>query len=201
MPYNPILIFWIIIAFTILLIGFLIKRHRKRYDLFTNKIKIINIHILTTLILILGLSSFQYWSMSQQGLQTLFINPYTAAKAANIAPKPSQITSAKEIESLTNEEKSDKIIIVFKFGCVDCQRLWLYAQKHPELLPSKNVLWVSNKESNKNISKLVAESTRYPAIHYWNTNESTLKKQVIQEPTKQQLIMLSELAKNKNNTK
>lgn len=192
---NPNFLFWIIVISTIIVILWTSVVFKRRHRTSKHELKR-DIHTLlmmtTTVLFITG---FHYWSMGQQGLQTIFVNPYKAVKAANLAPTVTQITSAEELNNLSDEQKEKTIVIIFKFGCPDCQRLWMYAQKHPELLPSKNILWVSNKESNKNISTLVAESTRYPSIHYWNKNDSTLEEQVIQEPTESQLNMLSKLAK------
>lgn len=192
---NPNFLFWIIVILTIIVILWASVVFKNRHTTSKDELKRDTHTILMMTITTLFITGFHYWSMGQQGLQTIFINPYTAVKAANLTPSVTQITSTETLNNLSDKQKEKSIVIVFKFGCPDCQRLWLYAQKHPELLPSENVLWVPTKESNKNISTLVAESTRYPAIHYWNKNGSTLDKQVIQEPTESQLNMLSKLAK------
>lgn len=192
---NPNFLFWIIVISTIIVILWASVVFKNRHTTSKDELKRDTHAILMIVISILFITGFHYWSMGQQGLQTIFINPYKAVKAANLAPSVTQITSAETLNNLSDKQKEKSIVIVFKFGCPDCQRLWLYAQKNQELLPSENVLWVPTKESNKNISTLVAESTRYPAIHYWNKNGSTLDKQVIQEPTESQLNMLSKLAK------
>ena len=192
---NPNFLFWIIVISTIIVILWASVVFKNRHTTSKDELKRDTHAILMIVISILFITGFHYWSMGQQGLQTIFINPYKAVKAANLAPSVTQITSAETLNNLSDKQKEKSIVIVFKFGCPDCQRLWLYAQKNQELLPSENVLWVPTKESNKNISTLVAESTRYPAIHYWNKNGSTLDKQVIQEPTERQLNMLSKLAK------
>lgn len=192
---NPNFLFWIIVISTIIVILWASVVFKNRHTTSKDELKRDTHAILMIVISILFITGFHYSSMGQQGLQTIFINPYKAVKAANLAPSVTQITSAETLNNLSDKQKEKSIVIVFKFGCPDCQRLWLYAQKNQELLPSENVLWVPTKESNKNISTLVAESTRYPAIHYWNKNGSTLDKQVIQEPTESQLNMLSKLAK------
>ena len=192
---NPNFLFWIIVISTIIVILWASVVFKNRHTTSKDELKRDTHAILMMTITTLFITGFHYWSMGQQGLQTIFINPYKAVKAANLAPSITQITSAEKLNDLSDKQKEKTIVIVFKFGCPDCQRLWLYAQKNQELLPSENVLWVPTKESNKNISTLVAESTRYPAIHYWNKNGSTLDKQVIQEPTERQLNMLSKLAK------
>ena len=192
---NPNFLFWIIVISTIIVILWASVVFKNRHTTSKDELKRDTHAILMMTITTLFITGFHYWSMGQQGLQTIFINPYKAVKAANLAPSVTQITSAETLNNLSDKQKEKSIVIVFKFGCPDCQRLWLYAQKNQELLPSENVLWVPTKESNKNISTLVAESTRYPAIHYWNKNGSTLDKQVIQEPTESQLNMLSKLAK------
>lgn len=192
---NPNFLFWIIVILTIIVILWASVVFKNRHTTSKDEPKRDTHAILMMTITTLFITGFHYWSMGQQGLQTIFINPYKAVKAANLAPSITQITSAEKLNDLSDKQKEKTIVIVFKFGCPDCQRLWLYAQKNQELLPSENVLWVPTKESNKNISTLVAESTRYPAIHYWNKNGSTLDKQVIQEPTESQLNMLSKLAK------
>ena len=196
---NPIFLFWVIVilivisTITIVLWASVVFTHRHTTS--KNEIKRDTNTIIMIVISILFITGFHYWSMDQQGLQTILINPYKAVKAANLAPSIRQITSAEKLNDLSDEQKEKTIVIVFKFGCPDSQRLWLYAQKNQELLPSENVLWVPTKESNKNISELVASSTRYPSIHYWNKNDSTLEEQVIEEPTESQLTMLSKLAK------
>ena len=192
---NPNFLFWIIVISTIIVILWASVVFKNRHTTSKDELKRDTHAILMMTITTLFITGFHYWSMGQQGLQTIFINPYKAVKAANLAPSVTQITSAETLNNLSDKQKEKSIVTVFKFGCPDCQRLWLYAQKNQELLPSENVLWVPTKESNKNISTLVAESTRYPAIHYWNKNGSTLDKQVIQEPTESQLNMLSKLAK------
>ena len=192
---NPNFLFWIIVISTIIVILWASVVFKNRHTTSKDELKRDTHAILMIVISILFITGFHYWSMGQQGLQTIFINPYKAVKAANLAPSVTQITSAETLNNLSDKQKEKSIVIVFKFGCPDCQRLWLYAQKNQELLPSENVLWVPTKESNKNISTLVAESTRYPAIHYWNKNDSTLEEQIIQEPTESQLNMLSKLAK------
>ena len=192
---NPNFLFWIIVISTITIILWASLVFKRRHTTSKDELKRDTHAILMMTITTLFITGFHYWSMGQQGLQTIFINPYKAVKAANLAPSVTQITSAETLNNLSDKQKEKSIVTVFKFGCPDCQRLWLYAQKNQELLPSENVLWVPTKESNKNISTLVAESTRYPAIHYWNKNGSTLDKQVIQEPTESQLNMLSKLAK------
>ena len=192
---NPNFLFWIIVILTIIVILWASVVFKNRHTTSKDELKRDTHTILMMTITTLFITGFHYWSMGQQGLQTIFINPYTAVKAANLTPSVTQITSTETLNNLSDKQKEKSIVIVFKFGCPDCQRLWLYAQKNQELLPSENVLWVPTKESNKNISTLVAESTRYPAIHYWNKNGSTLDKQVIQEPTESQLNMLSKLAK------
>lgn len=192
---NPNFLFWIIVISTIIVILWASVVFKNRHTTSKDELKRDTHAILMIVISILFITGFHYWSMGQQGLQTIFINPYKAVNAANLAPSVTQITSAETLNNLSDKQKEKSIVIVFKFGCPDCQRLWLYAQKNQELLPSENVLWVPTKESNKNISTLVAESTRYPSIHYWNKNDSALDKQVIQEPTESQLNMLSKLAK------
>ena len=192
---NPTILFWAIVISTITIILWASLVFKRRHTASKDELKRDTRTLLMMTTTVLFITGFHYWSMGQQGLQTIFINPYKAVKAANLAPSITQITSAEKLNDLSDKQKEKTIVIVFKFGCPDCQRLWLYAQKNQELLPSENVLWVPTKESNKNISTLVAESTRYPAIHYWNKNGSTLDKQVIQEPTESQLNMLSKLAK------
>ncbi len=192
---NPKFLFWIIVISTITIVLWASVVFTHRHTTSKDELKRDTHAILMMTITTLFITGFHYWSMGKQGLQTIFVNPYTAVKAANLAPSIRQITSAEKLNDLSDEQKEKTIVIVFKFGCPDCQRLWLYAQKNQELLPSENVLWVPTKESNKNISELVAASTRYPSIHYWNKNDSTLEEQVIEEPTESQLTMLSKLAK------
>ena len=108
-----------------------------------------NIKKLTALVLSLSIiTTIHYVGLSKQGLNSLFTNPYLAAKASKLAPNPNQITNAETLENLSDEEKLQTTVVVFKFGCPDCQKLWIKAQEQKELLPSKNVLWLSNKKSN-----------------------------------------------------
>ena len=192
---NPKFLFWIIVISTIIVILWASVVFKNRHATSKDELKRDTHAILMMTITTLFITGFHYWSMGQQGLQTIFVNPYTAVKAANLAPKPIEITSTKELNSLTDKQKEDTIVIVFKFGCIDCQRLWLYAQENKELLPSKNILWISNKDANKRESDLVASSTRYPSIHYWKRIDSKLVKKIIQEPTDMELEKLSTLAK------
>ena len=192
---NPKFLFWIIVISTIIVILWASVVFKNRHTTSKDELKRDTHAILMMTITTLFITGFHYWSMGQQGLQTIFVNPYTAVKAANLTPKPIEITSTKELNSLTDKQKEDTIVIVFKFGCIDCQRLWLYAQENKELLPSKNILWISNKDANKRESDLVASSTRYPSIHYWKKIDSKLVKKIIQEPTDMELEKLSTLAK------
>lgn len=192
---NPIFLFWVIVISTITIVLWASVVFTHRHTTSKNEIKRDTNTIIMIVISILFITGFHYWSMGQQGLQTILINPYKAVKAANLAPKPIEITSTKELNSLTDKQKEDTIVIVFKFGCIDCQRLWLYAQENKELLPSKNILWISNKDANKRESNLVASSTRYPSIHYWKKIDSKLVEKIIQEPTDMELEKLSTLAK------
>lgn len=192
---NPKFLFWIIVISTIIVILWAGVVFKNRHTTSKDKLKRDTHTILMMTITTLFITGFHYWSMGQQGLQTIFVNPYTAARAANLAPSVTQITSAETLNNLSDKQKEDTIVIVSKFGCIDCQRLWLYAQENKELLPSKNILWISNKDANKRESDLVASSTRYPSIHYWKKIDSKLVKKIIQEPTDMELEKLSTLAK------
>lgn len=192
---NPNFLFWAIVISTIIVILWASVVFKNRHTTSKDELKRDTHTILMMTITTLFITGFHYWSMGQQGLQTIFINPYTAVKAANLTPSVTQITSTETLNNLSDKQKEKSIVIVFKFGCPDCQRLWLYAQKHPELLPSENVLWVSSKDANKRESDLVASSTRYPSIHYWKKIDSKLVEKIIQEPTDMELEKLSTLAK------
>lgn len=197
---NPTISFWVIVISIITLIVWASVTFKNRHTASKDEIKRDTHTLLMMALTIIFITGFHYWSMGQQGLQTIFVNPYRAMKAANLAPSVTQITSAEKLNNLSDEQKEKTIVIVFKFGCPDCQRLWLYAQEHPELLPSENVLWVSNKKANKETSTIVASSEHYPSITYWKKqNESSTKanliEQKIEEPTEAQLQMLQKLAK------
>lgn len=192
---NPKFLFWAIVISTIIVILWASLVFKNRHTTSKDELKRNTHTILMMTITTLFITGFHYWSMGQQGLQTIFVNPYTAARAANLAPSVTQITSAETLNNLSDKQKEDTIVIVFKFGCIDCQRLWLYAQENKELLPSKNILWISNKDANKRESDLVASSNRYPSIHYWKKIDSKLVEKIIQEPTDMELEKLSTLAK------
>lgn len=193
---NPMLLFWLSIITLIALILWLLIVNENKF-IFRENEWAFHKKSLTILSLAFILTTgYNYWSMSQQGLQSIFVNPYKAVKAAQLAPKINQISNPNDIDSLSDKEKQNTIVIVYKFGCPDCQRLWLHAQQHTELLPSKNVLWISNKDSNKNNSKLVASSKKYPSITYWKKIDNKLVEEKIEEPTEKQLEMLTNLAKD-----
>lgn len=192
---NPMLLFWLSIITLIALMLWLLIVNKNKF-IFRENEWAFHKKSLTILSLAFILTTgFNYWSMSQQGLQSIIVNPYKAVKAAQLAPKINQISNPDNINSLSDKEKQNTIVIVYKFGCPDCQRLWLYAQQHTELLPSENVLWIPNKESNKNKSKLVASSKKYPSITYWKKIDNKLVEEKIEEPTESQLTMLSKIAK------
>lgn len=192
---NPMLLFWLSIITLITLMLWLLIVNEIKF-IFRENEWVFHKKSLTILSLAFILTTgFNYWSMSQQGLQSIIVNPYKAVKAAQLAPKINQISNPDNINSLSDKEKQNTIVIVYKFGCPDCQRLWLYAQQHTELLPSENVLWIPNKESNKNKSKLVASSKKYPSITYWKKIDNKLVEEKIEEPTESQLTMLSKIAK------
>ena len=192
---NPTILFWAIVILTITIILWASLVFKRRHTTSKDELKHDTRTLLMMTTTVLFITGFHYWSMGQQGLQTIFVNPYKAVKAANLAPTVTQITSAEELNNLSDEQKEKTIVIIFKFGCPDCQRLWMYAQENKELLPSKNILWISNKDANKRESDLVASSTRYPSIHYWKKIDSKLVEKIIQEPTDMELEKLSTLAK------
>ena len=192
---NPTILFWAIVISTITIILWASLVFKRRHTTSKDELKHDTRTLLMMTTTVLFITGFHYWSMGQQGLQTIFVNPYKAVKAANLAPTVTQITSAEELNNLSDEQKEKTIVIIFKFGCPDCQRLWMYAQENKELLPSKNILWISNKDANKRESGLVASSTRYPSIHYWKKIDSKLVEKIIQEPTDMELEKLSTLAK------
>ena len=192
---NPAFIFFMMIfsIFGLCVSAFVVLNNKQETN--KNQIKEDKKTLVAFIITTMLITGFHYWSMGQQGLQTIFVNPYKATKAAMLAPKINQITNVDTINELSDKEKESTIIIVFKFGCPDCQRLWLYTQNNPELMPSKNILWVSNKDSNKKESALVASSTKYPSIVFWKKQNNKLVEQRIDEPTEDQLKTLSDLAK------
>lgn len=95
-----------------------------------------------------------------------------------------------------DSDKLGKMVIVYKAGQTESQDLYRYAIKvHPELKPSENILWVPTTKQNKKESKLVADSTKYPSIHYWIKDESNVKEEIIEQPTDKQLDEIVKLAK------
>lgn len=192
---SALFYFWteIILILTILTYGFIIYKNRylKKDIELKNDIKNLTALFLSLSILI----TIHYSGLSKQGLSSIFTNPYLASKASKLAPNPNQVTNVSTIENLSDEEKLKTTIIVFKFGCPDCQKLWIKAQEQKELLPSENVLWVSNKKSNKEKSQIIKETKKYPSIIQWVKIQNEIKQIIIEEPNDEQLKQIIEKIK------
>ena len=65
-------------------------------------------------------------------------------------------------------------------------------QEQKELLPSKNVLWVSNKKTNKEKSQIVRKTRKYPSIIQWVKVQDEIKQVTIEEPNDEQLNQIIE---------
>ena len=157
---------------------------------FTIKDKELNKNIKTLSIisiLFLGLSTYHFLGLQKQGLQKIFSNPYLVSKASNNAPTPHQVTEIDKLNNLSDDNKLKTTVIIFKFGCPDCQRLWLKTKSLTELQPSNNVLWISNKDYNKEHSELVKEAKHYPTIIQWVKVNDEIKSVYIEEPSDDRL--------------
>lgn len=190
--FNALFYFWteIILITTSIIYGYII--YKNRY--LKQDIELINdMKKLTALILSLSIIiTIHYVGLSRQGLNSIFTNPYLTAKASKLAPNPNQITNAEKLEKLSDEEKLKTTIVIFKFGCPDCQKLWIKTQNQKELLPSKNVLWLSNKKSNKEKSQLIRDINKYPTIIQWIKINDEIKQITITEPSDDQLKQIIE---------
>lgn len=190
--FNALFYFWteIILIITSIIYGYIIYKNRylKQDIELKNDMKKLTALILSLSIII----TIHYVGLSRQGLNSIFTNPYLAAKASKLAPNPNQITNVEKLENLSDEEKLKTTIIVFKFGCPACQKLWIKAQEQKELLPSKNVLWLSNKKSNKEKSQLIRDINKYPTIIQWIKINDEIKQITITEPSDNQLKQIIE---------
>lgn len=194
---NPTLTFWLML---ILALVFTVTGNHMRKTIRTgNPLEPKQIKKLIRLCtLTITVAGFHHWTLGVQGLETgkvLLRNPYTLTQAAKLAPHASQVTLVEDLNDLSDKEKVETIVVVYKFGCPHCQRFWLYAKEHPELLPSKNVLWIPTTSYNKEKSTLVSDAETYPSIVFWKKQGSKLVEQRIETPTDDQLDMLTNLAK------
>lgn len=185
--FDALTLFWIEIILILILIITTILTYRNRFfikDKEFNK----NKKILSVLgILFLCISTYHITGLQKQGFQKIFSNPYLVSKASNNAPKPNQVTEIDKLNNLSDEEKLKTTVIIFKFGCPDCQRLWLKTNSLTELKPSSTVFWVSNKDYNKEHSELVKEAKRYPTIIQWVKINDEIKSVYIEEPSDDRL--------------
>lgn len=185
--FNALNLFWIELLLLLILILTGILTYKNRFTI-KNKEFNKNIKVLSILgILFLSISTYHFLGLRKQGLQNIFSNPYLVSKASNNAPKPNQVTEIDKLNSLSDEEKLKTTVVVFKFGCPDCQRLWLKTKSLTELQPSRNVLWVSNKNYNKEHSDLVKKAKHYPTIIQWVKVNDEIKSVYIEEPSDDRL--------------
>lgn len=185
--FDALTLFWIEIILILILIITTILTYRNRFFIKDNEFDK-NKKILSVLgILFLCISTYHITGLQKQGFQKIFSNPYLISKASKNAPKPNQVTEINKLNSLSDEEKLKTTVIVFKFGCPDCQRLWLKTKSLTELKPSDTVLWVSNKDYNKENSELVKNTKRYPTIIQWVKVNDEIKPIYIQEPSEDKL--------------
>ena len=185
--FDALTLFWIEIILIIILIITTISTYRNRFFIKDKEFDK-NKKILSVLgILFLYISTYHIIGLQKQGFQKIFSNPYLISKASKNAPKPNQVTEINKLNSLSDEEKLKTTVIVFKFGCPDCQRLWLKTKSLTELKPSDTVLWVSNKDYNKENSELVKNTKRYPTIIQWVKVNDEIKPIYIQEPSEDKL--------------
>lgn len=185
--FDALTLFWIEIILILILIITTILTYRNRFFIKDNEFDK-NKKILSVLgILFLCISTYHITGLQKQGFQKIFSNPYLISKASKNAPKPNQVTEINRLNSLSDEEKLKATVIVFKFGCPDCQRLWLKSNTLTELKPSDTVLWVSNKDYNKENSELVKNTKRYPTIIQWVKINDEIKPIYIQEPSEDKL--------------
>ena len=185
--FNALYLFWLELFLILILIITSILTYKNR---FTIKDKELNKNIKTLSIisiLFLGLSTYHVLGLQKQGLQKIFSNPYLVSKASNNAPKPNQVTEIDKLNNLSDDDKLKTTVIIFKFGCPDCQRLWLKTKSLTELQPSNNVLWISNKDYNKEHSELVKEAKHYPTIIQWVKVNDEIKSVYIEEPSDDRL--------------
>ena len=185
--FNAIYLFWLELFLILILIITSILTYKNR---FTIKDKELNKNIKTLSIisiLFLGLSTYHFLGLQKQGLQKIFSNPYLVSKASNNAPRPNQVTEIDKLNNLSNDDKLKTTVIIFKFGCPDCQRLWLKTKSLTELQPSNNVLWISNKDYNKEHSELIKEAKHYPTIIQWVKVNDEIKSVYIEEPSDDRL--------------
>lgn len=128
-----------------------------------------------------------YWYFNQQGATSMFHNPIDMLQSSKLAPKPDQISKVQDLTSISDSDKEHTIFIVYKFGCPHCQKLWLFANKNTDLLPSENVKWIPTSTENKNKSDLINQVESYPAIIYWDKIDNELKERILIQPSDSEL--------------
>jgi hypothetical protein len=141
--------------------------------------------ILSSLMIVMISSNYIYFT--RQGATSYLHNPIDMLKASKLAPKPNQTSNINALTSISDEDKKNTIFVIYKFGCPDCQRLWIYANEHKELLPSKNVKWISSTEYSKNKSEDLPIINRYPTVIYWDDIDNQLKEKITMNPAGSEL--------------
>ena len=170
---NPHMSLFII---TILIISSVIVILLKKYKY------LINLSALTLIFI-----GSNYWYFNQQGATSIFNNPIDMLQSSKLAPKPDQISKVEDLTSISDSDKEHTIFIVYKFGCPNCQQLWLFANQNTDLLPSENVKWIPTSNENKSKSDLINQVESYPAIIYWDKIDNQLKERILIQPSKSEL--------------
>lgn len=145
------------------------------------------IAIIAETVIVVGLTCAIYARAISQGLSNPTFNISRVAKSSDLAPNLADVSTPHSVNQALKTNKSHKIVVVYKFGCSDCQGLYKYAQKHKDLYPSYKTLWIPTTDYNKVNSKFIADTHRYPTIYYWEQKGSTLKQRKLVNPTEQQV--------------
>ena len=170
--HSPILDFYLIIIAIGFIIAWSIALYRKRFVLKDSEKKTEKRTIALLSVATIGLSGLFYMTLHIQGAQNLVQNPHKLALAANLAPDYTKVASAKMVNKAVDEAKDGTVVVVYKFGCTNCQRFFQYAKKNKNLLPSKakNVYWIPATDKNKSKVKLVDDANGYPTVYLWKKN-------------------------------
>lgn len=193
--YNALVYFWLEVTLIVVITFMIISTYKNRYLKKDDDLKKSLKNIIITLFILITVIIINYTNLTSQGLQSIYRNPYTIAKASNLAPPVDKVSTINQLDKLTDDQKLKTTLIIYKFGCPDCQRLWIKAKKQKDLLPSEKVMWIPTTDFNKKHSEIIKKAKRYPTIIQWVKIGDDIKEIVTEEPNDQQLENIIEKMK------
>ena len=193
--YNALVYFWLEVTLIVVITFMIISTYRNRYFKKDADLKKAFKNISIAIFILISVIIINYTNLTSQGLQSIYKNPYTIAKASNLAPPVDKVSTINQLDKLTDDQKLKTTLIIYKFGCPDCQRLWIKTKKQKELLPSNNVMWIPTNDFNKKHSEIIKKAKRYPTIIQWVKIDDEIKEIITEEPNEQQLDNIIEKMK------